>query len=66
MGCRDTKRGQAVVNDLAESGLPVHLLEIDVASDASVKAAAKMLAQQTATLMCWSTMPAFLDFEQLR
>jgi NAD(P)-dependent dehydrogenase (short-subunit alcohol dehydrogenase family) len=47
MGCRHAKRGQAAVNELAEAGLNVHLLEIDVASDASVKAAAEMLAQQT-------------------
>ena len=47
MGCRDAKRGQTAVNELAEAGLKVHLLEIDVASDASVKAAAEMLAQQT-------------------
>lgn len=47
MGCRDVKRSQAAVNELAEAGLKVHLLEIDVASDAGVKAAAEVLAQQT-------------------
>jgi NAD(P)-dependent dehydrogenase (short-subunit alcohol dehydrogenase family) len=47
MGCRDAKRGQAAVNELAGAGLNVHLLEIDVASDANVKAAAEMLARQT-------------------
>jgi len=47
MGCRDAARGQSAVDELLEAGLNVRLLEIDVASDASVKAAAEILARQT-------------------
>jgi NAD(P)-dependent dehydrogenase (short-subunit alcohol dehydrogenase family) len=47
MGCRDAERGRSAVNELAKAGLNVHLLEIDVASESSVKAAAETLARQT-------------------
>jgi len=47
MGSRDAERGHSAVNELAEAGLNVHPLEIDVASDASVKIAAQILARQT-------------------
>jgi NAD(P)-dependent dehydrogenase (short-subunit alcohol dehydrogenase family) len=50
MGCRDAARGRAAVEELASVGLDVHLLEIDVSRDASVKAAAAALAQQTSRL----------------
>ncbi|RFU44059.1 SDR family oxidoreductase [Paraburkholderia sp. DHOC27] len=47
LGCRDGARGQAAVTELNEAGFKVQLLEIDVTSDASVQAAAQVLAKQT-------------------
>ncbi len=46
MGCRDAARGQSAVDELRAAGLEVRMLEIDVASDDSVKAAADVLARQ--------------------
>lgn len=40
LGCRDAGRGQAAADTLGSEGLDVRLLEIDVADDASVAAAA--------------------------
>lgn len=47
LGCRDVQRGAAAVATLRDAGHDVHLLELDVASDASVARAIAELSQQT-------------------
>ena len=47
VGSRDPGRGEAAVAELRREGLDVHALQIDVADDASVTAAALALAKET-------------------
>ncbi|MEZ2329450.1 SDR family oxidoreductase [Mesorhizobium sp. RCC_202] len=50
LGARDAKRGEAAAQALRNDGLDVEWLEVDVASDNSVAAAAKALAARTSSL----------------
>ncbi|WP_114239942.1 SDR family oxidoreductase [Dyella sp. C9] len=50
MGCRDAARGRTAVDALVAAGLDVRLLEIDVASDPSVTAAADALGREAGHL----------------
>lgn len=50
LGCRDTGRGQAAADTLTDEGLDVRLLEINVADDASVAAAAARVQVQDGRL----------------
>ena len=47
VGSRDPARGEAAVADLRSEGLQAHALQIDLADDAGVAAAAQALAQTT-------------------
>jgi NAD(P)-dependent dehydrogenase (short-subunit alcohol dehydrogenase family) len=47
LGSRDSRRGEEAVARLAQEGLDVRLLQIDVADDASVSNAARELGRQT-------------------
>jgi NAD(P)-dependent dehydrogenase (short-subunit alcohol dehydrogenase family) len=50
LGARDAKRGEAAAQALRNDGLDVEWLELDVASDDSVAAAARTLAARTSSL----------------
>jgi NAD(P)-dependent dehydrogenase (short-subunit alcohol dehydrogenase family) len=50
LGSRDKRRGEEAIVQFAQAGLDVHLLQIDVAEDASVTNAAHALAQETGRL----------------
>lgn len=50
IGSRDTDRGEAAVDILRKDDLDVSFLSLDVTSDASVAAAAKVLGSETASL----------------
>lgn len=50
IGCRDRDRGEAAVAELGGQGVTVRLLPLDVTDDASVRAAAAALAEQTGRL----------------
>ncbi|CAL1691372.1 Oxidoreductase UcpA [Brevundimonas subvibrioides] len=50
LSCRDTGRGQAAADTLTDEGLDVRLLEINVADDASVAAAAARVQVQDGRL----------------
>ncbi|MGX8012181.1 SDR family NAD(P)-dependent oxidoreductase [Mesorhizobium sp. ORM8.1] len=50
LGARDAKRGEAAAQALRNDGLDVEWLELDVASDNSVAAAASTLAARTSSL----------------
>ncbi len=50
LGSRDEQRGEEAVAQLAQAGLDVRLLRIDVADDTSVAAAAQTLARETGRL----------------
>jgi NAD(P)-dependent dehydrogenase (short-subunit alcohol dehydrogenase family) len=50
LGCRDEQRGEAAAAALVSQGLDAKFLPLDVASDASVRAAAERLAGETGHL----------------
>lgn len=70
IGARDSERGQAAVDELANEGLPVELVVLDVISDSSVAAAAKTIQDKhgkldilvnNAGIAVWSQDPLQLD-----
>jgi len=50
LGCRDAERGERAAADLRKEGLDAHALALDVANDASVKAAAVAYGKTSDTL----------------
>lgn len=70
MGARDSKRGQAAVDELSKEGLSVELVELDVTNESSVAAAAKTIQDKhgkldilvnNAGIAVWSQDPLQLD-----
>lgn len=50
LGCRDEKRGRKAEEELRAEGIDAHFLQLDIADDASVRAAAAQVEAQSAHL----------------